>query len=186
MMRERFPGYGQDSPEADRRRMALDQVAEDQFVGVPTTVSPADLNHNTTDASTECPRNRNDGLRGRINPNRRSNRTNRSMSDNANASDASNVNANEHSINNNTSNDDGDAIANNNSNASASNNDNGNANANSNAEASNNGNADAHASNNGNHNVNPNSNANANSNGNNGETRAIAPNGLPYTYDVVL
>lgn len=55
-MRDRFPGYGQDSPLADRRRRYLDMIAYEQSRGQPTQVSPADLDHNVTDASTDCPR----------------------------------------------------------------------------------------------------------------------------------
>lgn len=58
-MRERFPGYGQDSPDAEKRRRKTDKTARDQANGEPSTVAPADLDHNVTDASTECPMNRN-------------------------------------------------------------------------------------------------------------------------------
>lgn len=58
MMRERFPGYGQDSPDAEVRRRRADRTARNQVNGEPSTVAPADLQHNVTDASTECPMNR--------------------------------------------------------------------------------------------------------------------------------
>lgn len=55
-MRDRFPGYGQDSPIADRRRHLLDSIAYYQGQGRATTVNPEELDHNVTDASTLCPR----------------------------------------------------------------------------------------------------------------------------------
>lgn len=52
-MRERFPGYGNETVEARERRENLDRVAAAQENGAPSTVPTAAIAHHVTDADDE-------------------------------------------------------------------------------------------------------------------------------------